>query len=195
MDTERSHRQFCLPRKAHVQFSLAPEIFNKETLGSYTFSSLRSRTTCPRFLQSFALPDKAASFSNLEGNFVGNQQLDGSVGLFPSPLLPPPPPQPQPRPPQQHTTHNPQRQRHRHTDKTQEKRTICTSYTFHDVRLKKPLTFQNGFVFFATSLLKIYIYIYIFYRESSKTPQHSKWNCVGAKRPQHMHMHSLVACG
>ena len=25
----RSHRQFCLPRKAHVQFSLAPERFTK----------------------------------------------------------------------------------------------------------------------------------------------------------------------
>ena len=26
------------------------------------------------------------------------------------------------------------------------------------------------------------------------TPQHSKWNCVGTNKPQHMHMHSLVAC-
>ena len=30
------------------------------------------------------------------------------------------------------------------------------------------------------------IFAYICYRESSKTPQHSKWNCVGANRPQHM---------
>ena len=39
--TERGHRQFCLPRKAHVQFSLAPEKFTNETLGSYPFFSLR----------------------------------------------------------------------------------------------------------------------------------------------------------
>ena len=24
--------------------------------------------------------------------------------------------------------------------------------------------------------------------------KHSKWNCVAANRPQHMHMYSLVAC-
>ena len=34
------------------------------------------------------------------------------------------------------------------------------------------------------------------YHESSKKKkQHSKWNCVGANRPQHMHMHCLIACG
>ena len=31
-------RQFCLPRKAHVDFLLGPEKFTKETVGSYTFS-------------------------------------------------------------------------------------------------------------------------------------------------------------
>ena len=44
---------------------------------------------------------------------------------------------------------------------------------------------------------KIYIFIYIYissYRESSKTPQNSKWNCVGANRPQHMHMDSHIVC-
>ena len=56
--TERGHRQFCLPREAHGEFSLAPERFTKETLGSYSFVKFenRSRTTCSRFLQSFALP-------------------------------------------------------------------------------------------------------------------------------------------
>ena len=34
----------------------------------------------------------------------------------------------------------------------------------------------------------------ICYHESSRTQQHSEWTCVGAKRPQHMHMYSLIAC-
>ena len=48
------------------------------------------------------------------------------------------------------------------------------------------------FMFFVTSLT--YVYIYICYRESSKTPQHSKWNCVGANRPQHRHMYGHMVC-
>ena len=34
---EGSHRQFCLPRKAHEEFSLGPTNSPKETLGSYPF--------------------------------------------------------------------------------------------------------------------------------------------------------------
>ena len=30
------HRQFCLPRKAHVEFSLGPRGSPKKPLGSYT---------------------------------------------------------------------------------------------------------------------------------------------------------------
>ena len=74
----------------------------------------RSRTTCFPITPIIRLI-KLFSFSNLEGNFGGNQQPDGSMSLSPSPLLLPPP---QPRPPQQHTTRNTQRQRHkeRHRD-------------------------------------------------------------------------------
>ena len=43
-----------------------------------------------------------------------------------------------------------ERQRDRDRDKTTVSRTICTSDTFHDVRLKELLTFHNGFMFFAT---------------------------------------------
>ena len=42
--------------------------------------------------------------------------------------------------------------------------------------------------------VKIYIYIYMCYHESSRTPQHSKLNCVGANRPQHMHMEGHIVC-
>ena len=34
----------------------------------------------------------------------------------------------------------------------------------------------------------------ICYHESSRTPQHSKWNCVGANRPQHKHIFSHMVC-
>ena len=34
---EGGHRQFCLPRKAHEEFSLGPTSSPKETLGSYPF--------------------------------------------------------------------------------------------------------------------------------------------------------------
>ena len=40
-----------------------------------------------------------------------------------------------------------------------------------------------------------YLYIkYMCYHESSRTPQHSRWNCVCANRPQHMHMEGHILC-
>ena len=51
-----SHRQFCLARKAHVQFSLAPERFTKRNERIlpifFEFGRSVSRTTCSRFPQS-----------------------------------------------------------------------------------------------------------------------------------------------
>ena len=88
-----------------------------------------------------------------------------------------------------------QRHRDRETERTQVSRTICTSDTFHDVRLKEPLTFHNGFMFFFANISYKKTNIHTCYRESSRTQQHSKWNGVGANRPQHMHMYSLIACG
>ena len=42
-----------------------------------------------------------------------------------------------------------------------------------------------------TSLTKkIYTYICTCHHESSRKPQHSKWNCVGTKRPRHIHMNT-----
>ena len=40
---------------------------------------------------------------------------------------------------------------------------------------------------------KIFVYLKC-YHDSSRTPQHSGWNCVGANRPQHMHMYGLIVC-
>ena len=113
-------RQFCLPKICHVGLSLGSRGSPKKPLDLKHFQfENRSRTTCPRFLQSSALPDKAVlSFSNLEGSSGGSQQPDGSISLSPSPLS-------LPSPPQQHTTRNTQRQRHRHRDKTKVSRTIC----------------------------------------------------------------------
>ena len=181
--------------------------FTKETFGSFPFSSLRidreqhvpDSSNHSLYLMklfnssspgdtvegiSHGMVIRLLSLSNLEGNFGP----DGSIS-FRGPLPPPSPP-PQPRAQQQHATHNTEdrdRDRDRDTetetqkeDKTQVLRTICTSDTFHDVRLEKPLTSHNGF---------IYIYVYICHHES-RTPQHSKWNCVGANRPQQRHMYS-----
>ena len=44
------------------------------------------------------------------------------------------------------------------------------------------------------SHISISINICIFLYMSSKTPQHSKWNCVGANRPQHRHMDGHMVC-
>ena len=52
------HRQFCLPKFAHVWLSRASDVHQKKTLGSFN----RLRTTRCRVLQSFAFPDKAVQF-------------------------------------------------------------------------------------------------------------------------------------
>ena len=134
-----SRRQFCLPRKAHVEFSLGTtEVHQRNPLPPSTTMTTTTITTST------------------------------------------------------HNTQHTETQRHRDTEietKTQVKRTICTSDTFHDVRLKKPSTFHNGFMVFCY-ISYVYLHIYV----SSRTPQHSTWNCVGENRPQHRHMYSLVAC-
>ena len=102
----------------------------------------------------------------------------GSISLSTSPLHLPPPP-----PPSTTTTTTTTSTTTTRTH-SEVLRTICT--TFHIV-----------FMFFATFLINIYIYMIFLlkcYHESSRTPQHSEWNCVGANRPQHMHMCSLAAC-
>ena len=49
------HRQFCLPKFAHVRLSRASEVHRRSfwIFPIFKFEN-RSRTTCPRFLQSFA---------------------------------------------------------------------------------------------------------------------------------------------
>ena len=55
----RCHRQFCLPKFAHVGCSLDHRGSPKKPLDlTHVQLENRSRTTCSRFLQSFALPDK-----------------------------------------------------------------------------------------------------------------------------------------
>ena len=55
-------------------------------------------------------------------------------------------------------------------------------------------TFHNGFMFFLANISYKYIHIKTCHHESSRTPQHSKWNSVGTHRPQHMHMYSHMVC-
>ena len=55
-----AHRQFCLPKFAHVWLSRAPEVHQKKPLDVTHFQfENRSNTACSRFFQSFALPDEA----------------------------------------------------------------------------------------------------------------------------------------
>ena len=63
-----------LTRKAHVGSSRASEVHRKQPLNVAMFKfEKRSRTTCSRFLQSFALPDKAVKLQLLWRNVGGNQ--------------------------------------------------------------------------------------------------------------------------
>ena len=173
------HRQFCLPKFAHVWSSRASEVPQK-TFQSFPFSSLRidsDRHVTDSSNHSLYLI-RLFSFSNLEG-ICGP---DGSISL-------------PPLSPQQHTTHNTQRLRQRHRDRDKERRqnqvlrTIHTSDTFHDVLFKVPLTFHSSFTYFATTL--VFKHKFGCYRESSMTPQHSKWNCVGTKQATaHAHVQS-----
>ena len=82
------------------------------------------------------------------------------------------------------------RQRHSDTEtktKKSERFTRPTLSTMFDYRSLWPSTMVSC----AASLINTYVC----YHEPPRTQQHSKWNCVGANRPQHMLMYSLVACG
>ena len=90
------------------------------------------------------------------------------------------------QPPDDSTCHSPRRPKYNER---------FARKTFHDVRLKKPVTFHNGFMFFFLKhLLYKYTNICTCHHESSRTEQHWKWNCVGTNRPQHMHMYSHIVC-
>ena len=34
----------------------------------------------------------------------------------------------------------------------------------------------------------------MYHHDSSRTPQHSKWNCVGTNKPRHIHMYGHIVC-
>ena len=67
-------RQFCLPKFAHVGLSLDPRGPPKKPLDLTRFQlENRSRTSCSRFLKSFALPDEAVQLQLTWRNVGGNQ--------------------------------------------------------------------------------------------------------------------------
>ena len=64
----RWHRQFCVPQFAHVGLSLDPRGSPKKPLYLTRFQfEDRSRTTCSRFQQSFALLDKVVQLQFSRG--------------------------------------------------------------------------------------------------------------------------------
>ena len=78
------HRQFCLPKFAHIGLSRAPEV-HKETLESLPISSLREART-KRVPDPFNRPlylNTLLGSSNPEANFGRNQLLDGWSSLSP----------------------------------------------------------------------------------------------------------------
>ena len=88
-------RQFCLPRKVHVEFSLGPtEVHQRNPWILHIFSLRMNREQHVSDSSNHSLHlIKPFNLSNIEGNFGGDQQPDGSISLSPSPfLLPPPPP-------------------------------------------------------------------------------------------------------
>ena len=134
------HKEWSSPvlltKKSSRRVITWPQRFTKETRGSYTLCLRKGREQqVPDSSNHMLYLAKLFSFRSLDGNFGENQQPDGSM----THSLSPPPLPCTPRPPQQHTTET---ETQRHRDR------ICASDTFHDVRLKWPLTFHNGFMFF-----------------------------------------------
>ena len=124
------------------------------------------------------------SSSYLEGD-VGP---DGSISLSPSPPHLPPPLLPLPHHNHNHEHHN-NTQRDRETERQRDRERRQKKPKYNE-RFARPSIMVS--CFFATFLIYEYIdkkIVFICYHESSRTPQHSEWNCVGANRPQHMHMY------
>ena len=61
--THDGRRQFCFPRKAHVESTRAPEVHQRKPWIKHIFSLTTDRQQhVSRFLQSFVLADKAVQF-------------------------------------------------------------------------------------------------------------------------------------
>ena len=86
--TRGGRRQFCLPRQAHVEFSLGPrEVHQRSRWIRHIFSLRTDREQhVPDSSNHSLYLTKLFSFRSLEGNFGGNQQPDGSISLLPSHL-------------------------------------------------------------------------------------------------------------
>ena len=158
----------------------------------------RSRATRCRFLQPFAVPDKAVQFQR-----SGGKLRRESVVTVPVCLLPPLPPPPQPATATATTRNNKEKDTHTHTHMYLYMYMYMYMHMYMYMymcmcmcmkvyvyaHMKKFMTFYNGFMYFATSLFfyiyiyRKYIYIYLLcHHESSKTPQHSKLELCGHKQ-------------
>ena len=78
------HRQFCLPKMAHIESTLFPKVLHT-TIGSYPFKvweQVEDNTPPIPLIIRFTRWNLCNS-SYPEGNFRGNQLLDGSISLSP----------------------------------------------------------------------------------------------------------------
>ena len=171
--------QFCLPRKAHVEFSLGPTEVHQRNPWILHFFSLRMdrEQHVPDSSNHSLYLIKLFSLRNLDGNFGENRQPDGSISLS----------SPPPSSTRQHTTH---RDTETERDNNPSKTNHCTSDTFHDVWLKKSFDFSQWF-HVSCYISDMYIHTKTCHREWPRTPQHSTWNLRGCKQATaHAHVRS-----
>ena len=155
------------PRRVITWFRGSPKV----TTGSYPFSSLRKgrEQHVPNSSNHSLYPMKWLCSSYPEGNVGGNQQCD-------SPL-------------------SPSFSNDLHVSSASRR---CPSQTLFTITHIYRHTYTHRYIIHTDAHIHTYpctfVNINTCSHESSRTPQHSKWNCVGANRPQHMQMYSHIAC-
>ena len=84
MDTRGGHRQLCIPKFAHVEFSLAPQVHQRNPwiINNFSLRIDREQHVSDSSNHSLYLI-KLLNSSSPEGHCGGNQQLNGSVCLSP----------------------------------------------------------------------------------------------------------------
>ena len=160
------HRQFCLPKFAHVRLSRALEVHRRSFWIFPTFKfENRSRTTCPAvglspFSPSITIDVNVSIATSLHQCLPFSSRVHH---LFKS------------RHSMSYSNHSQD-----HGIKTY----TCTVKKKHiHIRIRSRISIEF-----------LHIYLRVIMNQSSRTPQHSKWNCVGTNRPQHMHIYSHIVC-
>ena len=65
---------------------------------------------------------------------------------------------------------------------------VCVCFCVRMCICLRPSTMVSCFCYISDKYIDIFFILS--YHESSRKPQHSKWNCVGTTRPRHIHMNA-----